>query len=372
MSRLNSQLVVDMAGIQQLMEENSSALGNCSLQIADSAQQQPSVPQLRDLLKAEFGQFQVSMQAELAKMLEPMRADLKKLMFGESATYNEETKIRASIKSESERSAAFRIQMQEQIKDLQASLSSQFKELNLNQKASSAKIDKAMELMDALPSSVGTDPKLFAMLEASSTELGRLISWTQRADDEFNRQSQQLVQARQNRDQILNILQGNVNKEKNDRVRYLEKQVVILEESIANAGVNLLRNLAEIERRGNVEIDEKSGEVKVLREIGFVGKKPGQDPVAEFKSETDAYKVLDDIAKVWSYFKVQMTVEGHTKGGENDFWQNLANNRAKLIVETLKTKGVDFDKMTPVGLPGKKGLNKVGVVINLDIFPDID
>merc|ERR1712224_277600 len=124
-----------------------------------------------------------------------------------------------------------------------------------------------------------------------------------------------------------------------------------------------------IEDRGNVAINFRTGEVDVKRDIPFDPKNQQEEPLGEFKDEQVALEIIGDIFEIWDLFKVNLAIEGHTKGGENDFWQALANNRAQLIVDTLHGMGVDKKKMTSKGLPGKLGLNKVGVVVQLDIFP---
>eukprot|EP00746_Dinoflagellata_sp_MGD_P044796 gnl/MRDRNA2_/MRDRNA2_209545_c0_seq1.p1 gnl/MRDRNA2_/MRDRNA2_209545_c0~~gnl/MRDRNA2_/MRDRNA2_209545_c0_seq1.p1 ORF type:complete len:252 (-),score=50.35 gnl/MRDRNA2_/MRDRNA2_209545_c0_seq1:117-851(-) len=136
------------------------------------------------------------------------------------------------------------------------------------------------------------------------------------------------------------------------------------------SGAPLLIKLIEIEERGNIGIDFRTGDVEVKRDIPFDPKKPSEEPLGEFKDEALAREILFHLYEVWTCFKVKMRIEGHTKGGEDDFWQTLADNRANLIVKSLANLGVDESKMSSKGLPGKLGLNKVGVVVKLDIFPN--
>merc|ERR1712151_29641 len=101
-----------------------------------------------------------------------------------------------------------------------------------------------------------------------------------------------------------------------------------------------------------------------------VSKKPSQEPIAEFLDEAEASEILADLAELWDMFKVNMSIEGHTKGGESEFWQELATNRAQLVASKLVDMGVDETKLNPEGFPGKLGKNMVVVDVNLDIFPD--
>jgi len=153
------------------------------------------------------------------------------------------------------------------------------------------------------------------------------------------------------------------------------KQIAIDFQRIVGAekrtGAPMLMKLRTIEKRGNIAIDYRTGDVDLKREIPFDPKNPTEEPIGEFKDEALAIQILKDVAEVWEIFGVSMQVEGHTKGGEDDFWQALADNRAGLIVSTLETMGVDKHKMSSRGLPGKLGMNRVGVVIKLDVFPDM-
>lgn len=136
-----------------------------------------------------------------------------------------------------------------------------------------------------------------------------------------------------------------------------------------NDPAGTLRKLLDIEERGNVEINFRTGDVEVKRDIPFDPKNQKEEPLGEFKDEEVAVEIINDLYEIWDIFKVKMMIEGHTKGGEDGFWQTLADNRAKLVVDTLESMGADRSKLTSKGLPGELGLNKVGVVIHLDIFP---
>jgi len=136
--------------------------------------------------------------------------------------------------------------------------------------------------------------------------------------------------------------------------------------------VPFLKKIRSIERRGNLRIDLASGVVALEKEIKFKGKKPSEEPDAELASDSEAHEILKDVAELWSNFQVDMVIEGHTKGGENEFWQKLATNRANLVATKLMEMGVDKEMIHPEGLPGKLGKNIVAVDVKLDIFPEVE
>eukprot|EP00747_Dinoflagellata_sp_TGD_P188746 gnl/TRDRNA2_/TRDRNA2_48162_c0_seq1.p1 gnl/TRDRNA2_/TRDRNA2_48162_c0~~gnl/TRDRNA2_/TRDRNA2_48162_c0_seq1.p1 ORF type:complete len:257 (+),score=47.00 gnl/TRDRNA2_/TRDRNA2_48162_c0_seq1:39-773(+) len=127
----------------------------------------------------------------------------------------------------------------------------------------------------------------------------------------------------------------------------------------------LERRVREIESHGNIRVDLNTGRVDVIREIMFVPRQTTQDPHAEFADPRTAGGVLDDIAAVASIFGDKVNIEGHTRGGESDFWQALADDRARLVGEELMTRGIDRSLLYTKGFPGKRGLNRVHVVIKL-------
>ena len=65
-------------------------------------------------------------------------------------------------------------------------------------------------------------------------------------------------------------------------------------------------------------------------------------------------EILKDLATVVTTYNEKMIVEGHTGRIEpKDYWQELADNRSKLIVKTLvKKENVDPDLLIPKGMPG--------------------
>jgi len=148
-------------------------------------------------------------------------------------------------------------------------------------------------------------------------------------------------------------------------------QLAELKRSLEEKGsiVPFLGRIQEIEKRGNLRIDLRSGDVTLGKEIMFKSRRQSEEPVAEFADEGE---ILADLAELWDNFRVDMAVEGHTKGGENEFWQELASNRARLVAAKLEEMGVRKDQLHPEGLPGKLGKNIAAVDVRLDIFPDLD
>jgi len=206
-------------------------------------------------------------------------------------------------------------------------------------------------------------------------------------EDYFEALQAQLAEATNSRNTMLeNIEQMKkmsvaVNADTSSEVEKLRQQLqaitLELEDSkkhTASVLTDKLKFLRELEERGNLAIDLKSGEVELKRQINYVPKMPADGPVAQYASEMQALSVVQDIADLWKLFQVEMTVEGHTKDlqvGPDEFWQQLADNRAALCVNSLRAKGVDTAKVVARGRPGKKGLNTVCVVVKLDIFPNL-
>jgi len=152
-------------------------------------------------------------------------------------------------------------------------------------------------------------------------------------------------------------------------------RVEVLDALLANEGVpqesDLERSVREIDARGNVRFDLVSGRMQVLREIVFVPIKASDRPVAKLRDPQAAAEVIDDIAAVAALFENNvLTVEGHTGGGENEFWHQLADDRARLVGQELVNRGHRADVVRTLGKPGKTGLNKSEVVVHLSMSPD--
>jgi len=131
---------------------------------------------------------------------------------------------------------------------------------------------------------------------------------------------------------------------------------------------DLERAVREINSRGNVRFDIMSGHMQVLKEIVFVPVKAAEKPVATLRDPHAAAVVLDDIAAVGALFANNvLTVEGHTGGGNNEFWQQLADDRARLVGNELISRGHRAEILKTKGLPGKNGINKSEVKVVLSM-----
>lgn len=134
----------------------------------------------------------------------------------------------------------------------------------------------------------------------------------------------------------------------------------------------LVEKIRDIERRGNVTIDLKNGDVDIIRGLDFKPRKTTETPDAEFSDYEKGDATLQDVAELVKMFDVPLVVEGHSKGGENEFWQQLASNRSRYVMDKLIEFGIPKGHIIAKGLPGKKGRNKACIVIRLDIFPGFD
>lgn len=133
--------------------------------------------------------------------------------------------------------------------------------------------------------------------------------------------------------------------------------------------MDLRKALDRIESRGHIHIDigRDPGQVYLLHPITFVRRTAGDAPTAAFTHPDLAHAICEDLAEAARLFDCTVAVEGHTKGGEGEFWQVLANNRARLVAEKINSLGVDSDKITCQGLPGRLGLNDSCTVVRLGI-----
>jgi len=129
----------------------------------------------------------------------------------------------------------------------------------------------------------------------------------------------------------------------------------------------LKRETAIVEQRGNLRVNHESGHVQLLRPIGFMPRTTKEEPTAVFKDVAAADSICRDLAEVSNIFCCPMTIEGHTKGGESDFWQTLANRRASLVADKMIEFGASADMLVTRGLPGKQGKNEVRTEVFMDI-----
>lgn len=151
----------------------------------------------------------------------------------------------------------------------------------------------------------------------------------------------------------------------------LRQKVLALEAHISEFDFfsknELQRQVHRIEARGNVQINFETGNVVLLRPINFQPRTTRDSPTAEFSRPEIAFAVCQDVAEVARLFDCSVDIEGHTKGGEGEFWQTLSDERARVVLEKLVDFGVSREKMTARGLPGRIGLNETKTVLRLNL-----
>mmetsp|Transcript_54103 Transcript_54103/g.124013 ORF Transcript_54103/g.124013 Transcript_54103/m.124013 type:complete len:620 (+) Transcript_54103:20-1879(+) len=157
----------------------------------------------------------------------------------------------------------------------------------------------------------------------------------------------------------------------------LSREMEIGREARRLGATGLVSRIKEIERRGNVAVDLRNGDVTLLKDIPFAARKPGESPPsAEFTDVEGTQMILADVAELQQLFAVKLTVEGHTHSagkGNADYWQKLAQGRADEIKNFIaRVFHIDDSFLDSVGLPGDLGLNQARSIIRLDIFPDDD
>jgi len=148
--------------------------------------------------------------------------------------------------------------------------------------------------------------------------------------------------------------------------------------------------LKEILVRGNVilvftdlngkEVPYDAEDMPDLSEAALRLKKPidfqrvhhGKTPAAIYDDVSAAMHVIGDVHEVLNiYSTATVVVEGHTATPEKkmDSWsQDLADNRAKKVVDTLKGLGTQSKRLTAKGRPGKSGDGHADVVIQITGF----
>jgi len=132
---------------------------------------------------------------------------------------------------------------------------------------------------------------------------------------------------------------------------------------------DLRKAVTTVEERGNIQVDlcSDAGQVHFIRPLLFQRRTAGDPPTAEFANKGVATSICSDLAEVAKLFDCSVAVEGHTKGGEGEFWQALANNRARHVAEKLVSLGIDAEKISCQGRPGKNGVNNSCTIVRLGI-----
>lgn len=122
-----------------------------------------------------------------------------------------------------------------------------------------------------------------------------------------------------------------------------------------------------IEERNNLRVNHTTGHLTLCKNLAFQPRTTRDEPTAVFRDEAHANAVCRDLAEISSIFSCMMFIEGHTKGGESDFWQTLANRRAGIVAGKMIDFGADANLLETRGKPGRLGLNEVATHIYLDL-----
>merc|ERR1712070_95017 len=86
-----------------------------------------------------------------------------------------------------------------------------------------------------------------------------------------------------------------------------------------------------VEQRGNIQVDLRQGRVTILKSLEFDLRTTKEEPTAVFSDPCQAQAICKDLAEVANIFGCSVLIEGHTRGGEGEFWQKLAENRALAV-----------------------------------------
>mmetsp|Transcript_58692 Transcript_58692/g.128437 ORF Transcript_58692/g.128437 Transcript_58692/m.128437 type:complete len:544 (+) Transcript_58692:50-1681(+) len=131
----------------------------------------------------------------------------------------------------------------------------------------------------------------------------------------------------------------------------------------------LLRNVREVEKRGNVRVNLQGGEIEALRGFDFATKKGGNETDAKLADPIAGAVTMADVMELQQLLNVSMVVEGHLKGSTNKAAQSSADNRGKIVLRELVKRGMRPELLTSQGLPGTKGVNRHCVIVRMAI-PD--
>mmetsp|Transcript_41478 Transcript_41478/g.73553 ORF Transcript_41478/g.73553 Transcript_41478/m.73553 type:complete len:394 (-) Transcript_41478:180-1361(-) len=122
-----------------------------------------------------------------------------------------------------------------------------------------------------------------------------------------------------------------------------------------------------VEARGNIRVNHQTGQVSLLHSIQFQPRTTRDPPTAIFANPEVANEICRDLAEIANLFNCPMTIEGHTKGGESEFWHQLANDRARIVVDLMLAHGARGELLTARGRPGKLGNNEAKTKVFMDI-----
>jgi len=112
--------------------------------------------------------------------------------------------------------------------------------------------------------------------------------------------------------------------------------------------------------------------IKLKKTIDFEPVHHGESPIACFKDEEQAMRVLADVAEIMKlYHTASLLIEGHTATPDEkvDKWaQELAQSRADKVRSTLLSLDMEAERLRAVGRPGHHGSGKHDVLLKIANF----
>lgn len=130
--------------------------------------------------------------------------------------------------------------------------------------------------------------------------------------------------------------------------------------------------LDKVLKKKTVEISFKEQALRLTKPIEFEPRHHGAPPTAVFRDQADTLETLRDVVGVLAVYEQAMVeVEGHTAtpDAKLDAWSHqLARNRAEHVKEALVNLGMDGNRLTAVGKPGKYGTGRTEVRMTLVEF----
>jgi len=185
--------------------------------------------------------------------------------------------------------------------------------------------------------------------------------------------------------QFHDCIQDNIRSATSDRCVELEGELVQMRKQATELQSDLLKaqcaldgitykspnqfltRIREIEKRGNVKFNVRTGEVDIIKGMEFATVNVSEKPVAEWADAKKGEEALQDTVEILNMFDVPVAVESHTKGSDSKFWQGLASTRSEYIMDKLSAQGISKDQMVARGLPGKRGRNQNCMVVKMNM-----
>merc|ERR1719491_2949634 len=147
-----------------------------------------------------------------------------------------------------------------------------------------------------------------------------------------------------------------------EQVRELQEQLVKAKASGGASALDAIHEVHEIEERGNIWIDLRSGDIEFYtpgRTLQFAPCKTAELPEIKFMEPDIASDLLKDISQAQSVFNVTVEILCYAADAikflSPDDCQKLAQRRADLVADGLIKRGVAETLILARGLPVKKG-----------------